>query len=540
MGLAFTIVYIVLTILSPEQFGADWATYHALVYLAAATALFSLPNVFSGSALKSSIQTYLLLAFIGAVGLSQIANHWLGGALKAWLTFLPSAAVYFFIVANVTTARRLKIVALASVAACLALVAEAFCGYYAGFLGETFVLNMHFESGEAVEHVLRLRGVGFLNDPNDFSQMLIIALALLFFAWRSGRTISNFVFVLAPAAVLLWAVYLTHSRGALIGLAVLVLMAGYKRFGKIPSLALAAMLGVAMMALDFTGGRAIDASAGVDRLSLWANGLELFKSAPTFGVGFGNFADLAGQTAHNSFILPLAELGVIGATIWVALLVITTMDLNRLIALREEPAMTPGAPNETSDVSTEEDEAQTVSDCSLDADLAAPFDVQTIGVRSELPPAEYDLVEAARTEQQSFLANAEYESGGASADAFPLPAEPLLVTEAAPASGCEPHVGNAETGPAGELTAESIDEPIVPDNSLVIVRLALVAFMVTGWFLSRTFDTPIYLVLGLATAAVGLDPSASQPHDHRRWISVTLAVEALLIIFVYLVVRLRH
>ena len=76
------------------------------MYLAVVTALFSLPNVFSGSALKSSIQTYLLLAFIGAIGLSQIANHWLGGALKAWLTFLPSAAVYFFIVANVTTASK--------------------------------------------------------------------------------------------------------------------------------------------------------------------------------------------------------------------------------------------------------------------------------------------------------------------------------------------------------------------------------------------------------------------------------------------------
>ena len=368
MGLVLTIVYIVLTILSPEQFGPDWATYHALVYLAVVTALFSLPNVFSGSALKSSIQTYLLLAFIGAIGLSQIANHWLGGALKAWLTFLPSAAVYFFIVANVTTARRLKIVALASVAACLGLVAEAFCGYYAGFLGDTFVLNMHFESGQAVEQVLRLRGVGFLHDPNDFSQMLIIALALLFFASRPGRAISNFVFVLAPAAVLLWAVYLTHSRGALIGLAVLVLMAGYKRFGKVPSLVLAAMLGVAMMALDFTGGRAIDASAGVDRLSLWATGLELFKSAPIFGVGFGNFTNFSDHTAHNSFILPLAELGIIGATLFVALLVTTTMDLNRLIALREEPATAGDAGHETSDVKSEDDEAQAASGFSFGAD----------------------------------------------------------------------------------------------------------------------------------------------------------------------------
>ena len=537
MGLVFTIVFIVLTIISPEQFGPDWATYHALVYLAVVTALFSLPNVLSRSSLKSSIQTYLLLAFIAAAGLSQIANHWLGGALKAWLTFVPSTAVYFFIVANVTTARRLKIVALASVAACLALVVEALCGYYAGFLGDTFVLKMNFESGQTVEQILRLRGLSFLNDPNDFSQILIIALTLLFFAWRRGRVISNSVFVLAPAAMLLWAVYLTHSRGALIGLAVLTLMAGYKRFGKVPSLVLAAILGFAMMALDFTGGRGISAAEGVDRLSLWANGLELFKSAPIFGVGFGNFADLAGQTAHNSFILPLAELGIVGATIWVALLVTTTMDLNRLIALREDPVAAGDADRETSDVESEYDETQTPPDSSFEADGAAPFEDHTRSYSSDVLRAERDLVEVAGMEEQSFIANAEYERTDASADVPPFPAGWLPVTEATSTSDLEPDVWNK---PAAELIAESIDESIAPDNSLVIIRLALVAFMATGWFLSRTFDTTVYLVLGLATAAVGLDPSAAEPRDHRRWISVTLSVEALLIIFVYLVVRLRH
>src|SRR5579872_1298596 len=170
MGLALTIVYILLTIISPEQFGTAWANYHVLIYLAVATALFSLPNVLSQSGLRSSVQTYLLLAFIAMVGVSQIANHWLGGALQAWLTFLPSAAVYFFIVAKVTTVRRLKIVALASVAACMGLVGEALYGYYGGFLGDTFVLKMNFESGQAVDQILRLRGVGFLNDPNDFAQ----------------------------------------------------------------------------------------------------------------------------------------------------------------------------------------------------------------------------------------------------------------------------------------------------------------------------------------------------------------------------------
>ncbi len=42
------------------------------------------------------------------------------------------------------------------------------------------------------------------------------------------------------------------------------------------------------------------------------------------------------------------------------------------------------------------------------------------------------------------------------------------------------------------------------------MRLALVAFMTTSWFLSRSYTTTMYLVLGLATAAIAL-----QGNDER-------------------------
>ena len=214
---------------------------------------------------------------------------------------------------------------------------------------------------------------------------------------------------------------------------------------------------------------------------------------------------------------------------------------------REGPVAAGEAARETSAPESEGDEAQSASDSAFDADRA-PFDDRALGYAGSVPLAVHGLVEVVRGEAHSFIANAEYQRADASAVVIPFPAASLPASEAASASALEPHVenledvegaGNVETGPAGELIAESIDEPVAPDNSLLIIRLALVAFMATGWFLSRTFDTPIYLVLGLATAAIGLHPSA-EPRDHRRWISVTLAVEVLLIIFVYLVVRLRH
>ncbi|MGB4783170.1 MAG: hypothetical protein WAQ77_00515, partial [Candidatus Acidiferrum sp.] len=115
MGFALTILYIAITIISPEQFGKEWASYHALMYLAAITVVASLPSITGSRYWKTSVQTFLLLGFVVAIALSQVANGWLGGVLEGWRMFLPSAAVFFFIIVNVTTIRRLKIVTLAAV-----------------------------------------------------------------------------------------------------------------------------------------------------------------------------------------------------------------------------------------------------------------------------------------------------------------------------------------------------------------------------------------------------------------------------------------
>lgn len=539
MGLFLTIAYIVLTIVSPTQLGPAWANYHVMVYLAVLTTLFSLPNIASGSSLLVSVQTYLLLAFIAIVGVSQIANHWLGGALQAWLTFLPSAAVYFFIVANVTTLRRLKVVTFAIVAACLGLVVEAFCGYYGSLPGHTFYLGQNVDSGGTVDRIIRLRAAGFLHDPNDFSQMLIIVIALLFVAWRTGRIATNTLLVIAPAAVFLWAIYLTHSRGALIGLAVLALIAGYKRIGKVPALTLSVILGLGLMAVNFTGGRAIDPSAGAERLELWAEGLEAFKHSPIFGIGFGNI-DLSGYTAHNSFVLPLVELGIIGATVFVALLVTTMLDLNRLIAIREAPAGVPTVPATTSNADR----------CQEDRHSSFPFSLSSA---PEAPQQPIPHTEPA------FALYAD--SDPAALEFSPLDG-PSIIEDAAPADPLDETVPFApEWLPSSDEASDiastpndgppSFDEPLTVEsaphtavflagNPLPQIRAALVSFIITAWFLSRTYDTTIYLVLGLAVAAIGLEPDSAAPRDHRRWVLWTLAIVPFLIVFIYLVVRLRH
>lgn len=486
MGFALTIVYIVVTILSPEQFGKEWASYHVVTYLAGITALASLPSMETYRYWKTSVQTYLLVGLIVAIALSEVAHGWLGGVIESWRMFLPSAAVFFFIVVNVTTIRRLKIMTLAAVASCLAVAVEALCGYYAGYHGEMFVLltNISSPQDDVIGQLTRIRGAGFLNDPNDLAQILLIALPLAFIAWRRGRVVANFFVVLVPAALLLWTTYLTHSRGGLIALAAVALMAARKKLGTTASSALAAVFILGMIALDFTGGRGISATDGADRLEAWANGLEMFKSAPIFGIGFDSFTDLYEITAHNSFVLCLAELGLLGSVLWIALLVTTTAGLNSIIGgqKKKQPGRFLG--------------------------LLHLFEMSSIThtVPFGLDPSP---------------------SSGIVAFSYKYASEALPTTVSANAVEFE-------------TQNNRVQSPRVPQQWIVAMRLALVSFMATAWFLSRSYTITMYLVLGLATATIALQHGDRKPPDRGHWIFSTITAEVLLIILIYGLVRLRH
>jgi O-antigen ligase len=485
MGFALTILYIVITIISPDQFGKEWAKYHAVTYLAGITALASLPSMARYSYWKTSVQTYLLVGFTIAIALSEVAHGWLGGVIEGWRMFLPSAAVFFFIVVNVTTIRRLKIVTLAAVASCLIVTVEALCGYYLGYQGEMFVLltNVFSPQDEVIGQLARIRGAGFLSDPNDLAQILLIALPLAFLAWRRGRRVVNFFVVLVPVAFLLWTTYLTHSRGGLIALAAITLMAARKKLGTTASTALAAVFILGMIALDFTGGRGISAADGTDRLEAWASGLEMFKSAPIFGIGCNLFTDLHDITAHNSFVLCLAELGLLGSALWMALLVTTTMGLNRLIS-----------------------------------------------VRKKRPSRFFGLLRL--FEMSSITSTARLALDSA-------PSAGLLALNYEYASSALPAVVSANA-PEFETHLEAVPRPRVPQQWIVAMRLALVSFMTTAWFLSRSYTITMYLVLGLATATIALHEGDRKSPPRGHWILSTITAEVLLIVLIYGLVRFRH
>ena len=165
----------------------------------------------------------------------------------------------------------------------------------------------------------RVRYAGELRDPNEVALTMSaggIAL-LLGFSLRRRRAASHLAVGLGIALILA-TVWLTKSRGGLVAAMLVPFVYAVRRYGWraiIPAI----LVAVPVLML---GGRS-DASATestMNRYEAWVAGLDMFKHSPIYGVGARMFSDHHWITAHNSFVLTLAEMGIVGITLFVSII----------------------------------------------------------------------------------------------------------------------------------------------------------------------------------------------------------------------------
>jgi hypothetical protein len=186
-----------------------------------------------------------------------------------------------------------------------------------------YVMPMEDDAGAPF---YRLRGLGIINDPNDFGQLIVCVIPLVFLFWKPKSLFWNIAFVALPVSALLFGLFLTHSRGDLLALMLIAIVAARKRIGTVAALVVAGGMFIAATALHFTGGREISAASGASRTELWGDSLQLLRSHPIFGIGIGGLADALGLTAHNSILVCAAELGLFGLYFWSLFLLSTVRD----------------------------------------------------------------------------------------------------------------------------------------------------------------------------------------------------------------------
>ena len=363
MSFALFIVYVLCTYLRPfEVFAPELNAFRPMLILLALALVAALPRAISRREWGAQpVHFGLLSMLVIAIGMSHVANHWVGGAWVAISDFSPSAMLMVLCLMNLTSIRRLQVTCISIVVCVVVLAALGVFSWHTGFMAEELVLRQNATDEEAVDplvrgserievpaqddsgrYFLRLRSVGFLNDPNDFAQVMVMVLPLLWWARIPGRRLRNGLLVGVPGLVLAYAIFLTHSRGAYFGVAAMLLLMAHRVLGSLRTMVLVAAAVGALGAISI-GGRDMSAKeeSAAQRVDAWYAGWTMLKSNPLFGVGYGNFTDNHYLTAHNSFVLGFSELGLFGYFAWLGLIIVTFKGLNR--AARYAP---PGQPEQ--------------------------------------------------------------------------------------------------------------------------------------------------------------------------------------------------
>ncbi|KQY52667.1 O-antigen ligase family protein [Lysobacter sp. Root494] len=306
----FTILYLLLVLIRPQDYPElqpeDMLPWQQLALLGAG--LFWLA---SSRKNLSTPQHMLLLGFVPILMLSSIANGWMGGALVQLEKFGPVVLAFCVLSAALTSPQRVRLV-MATFAICAAVL--SLHGIEQAELGKGW-------TGVELSQGTRIQYVGIFNDPNDLGMLFVMCVPMAVYMAYSGRSgLSRRIFWFTAAGVLVYGIYLTDSRGTL--LALLAALGGYVwlRRGIVPAtvLGVVALAGLMMLPSRMQELDASEASAA-GRVDAWYEGLHMFSANPIFGIGPDNFADNnANLTAHNSFVLVLAETGIIGFTIWLA------------------------------------------------------------------------------------------------------------------------------------------------------------------------------------------------------------------------------
>ncbi|TWG87990.1 O-antigen ligase [Luteimonas sp. J16] len=327
---AFIMVYVLLVLIRPQEY-PQWPLSGVPVLPLALVAALGV-WLLSRNKRFDAPQYVLILVFLVVTSLSVMLTGWSGGALQQFSEF-ATIVVSFFLLANALDSRERVVGAMAVFtvsAAVLALHGAHQAANGVGWTGAELV-------GDG-----RIQYVGIFSDPNDLGMLFVACMPMAaYLGSRGGLMGLRRLFWWGICVVLLYGVYLTHSRGALLsviamsGIWVLV-RRGVFAAGSLAVIALAGLLAMPSRVSEID----VQEESAAGRVEAWYEGLQMFLSSPVFGVGTGNFTEYHYLTAHNSLVLVLAENGIVGMTVWLAFVGYCFWMMVRI--LRHEPDFVEG------------------------------------------------------------------------------------------------------------------------------------------------------------------------------------------------------
>lgn len=253
---------------------------------------------------------YLLLAFVGAAALSTFSAFWPLRAYEAAIDLLRILIAYLLIVNTVVTETRLRAVLVAMV--------------IGGLFPAIGTLNGYLH-GDLVEG--RAHWIGIFGNSNELAYILVMLVPLA--AVLSGQARFSFrILFWAAIALYVAAIYLTLSRGALIGLVAVMILLAIRQQGFVVKLAMGALLlaGMAFASANWTrsDGATNQGYTFQQRIATIKAGGAMFSAHPLLGVGINcaivafplyapdDFKAKGALVIHNTIVQALSETGILG------------------------------------------------------------------------------------------------------------------------------------------------------------------------------------------------------------------------------------
>ena len=325
------ILYLFLLYISPQMFVPGLMRMRLMLILAGVMLLiFFIHRVFNKKSISiiSSRHELLMLILLFLVPISLITNGYLDQVWEGFYTFLTVYLLFFLVVKLTEDFNQFRAICWTIVTF---IVIMAIDGLIMAFRG--YDLVGHIPSpGDRIRYL----EFGHFSDPNDFALAINAVFPfILVNLFDKSINLRWRLLLIIVACIFIMAIYYTNSRGGYFALIVMLAAFAISRWGIIKG----AVLGVVLLtlALVFAPSRMADVSpygtSASGRIYAWLAGLTMLKARPVLGIGFGNFTNNFGITAHSAFIQCMSELGLIGYFVWLALMYSSYEGLRKVIRL---------------------------------------------------------------------------------------------------------------------------------------------------------------------------------------------------------------
>ena len=256
---------------------------------------------------------YLLAGFVAAAGFSVVGALWPGYAVDAALNLVKMAVVYLLIVNTVTNENRLRTL----------LWVMVLCGLFPA-LGSLW----YWHQGIRIEG--RAVWIGTFRNSNEMAYSLVVLIPLAV-ALSRRLNLGRRILVWLVMAAFLTAIYLSYSRGSLIGLFAVIAYMGWRQKSKLARAGMIGVLVVGALAVPLYWSRGegfsnLQEDTNLqERMTTYKVALAMYSDHPLLGVGINcsvvawplyagiiHLRNHKSLITHNTFLQALSETGTVG------------------------------------------------------------------------------------------------------------------------------------------------------------------------------------------------------------------------------------